>query len=72
MEIKSEDLKVGDTVYYRGLNWLIETHIFKIYDDKIRLNNGVVRNISDIGMDVFLDKESANKTMIGVYKGKFI
>lgn len=65
-------LKVGDIVYYRGLNWLTETRIFKIYDDKIHLNNGVVRKICDIGTDVFLDKESANKTMVDVYKGKFI
>jgi hypothetical protein len=67
-----EGLKVGDVAYYRGLNWLVETSIFEIYDDKIRLNNGVVRNISDIGKDVFLDKKSANATMIDVFKGSFI
>ena len=72
MENIDIELKVGDVVYYRGLNWLIETHIFKIYDDKIHLNNGVIRRIRDIGTDVFLDKESANNTMVNVYKGKFI
>lgn len=66
------NIKVGDVVYYRGLNWLIETFIFKVYDGKIHLNNGVVRRIDQIGTDVFLDKETANKTMIDVYKGKFI
>jgi hypothetical protein len=65
-------LKVGDVAYYRGLNWISETHIVAIYDNKIRLNNGVVRNFRDIGKDVFLDKEMANASMVDVYKGKFI
>lgn len=72
LEGKEINLKVGDVVYYRGLNWLSETTIFDMYDDKIHLNNGAIRKISDIGKDVFLDKESANKTMVDVYRGKFI
>lgn len=73
MKMVTNKINVGDTVYYRGFGYIAETNVFDIKGDKLILNNGMVRRIDDLGRDgtdIYLDKEEANRSIAGSYRGR--
>ena len=63
VKIGTKEIKIGDTAYYVGLNYISQTEVFDILDNKIHLNNGVVRDVNGLSKDVFFDEDSANKRL---------
>ena len=79
MENEKTELKVGQEVYYRGLNWGHEETIWKreTKDGEVFVTTtqGVKRKEKDVlsnSCDLYVSKDEINKSLAGVWMGRAI
>jgi hypothetical protein len=72
-------IKKGQSLYYVGFGWGIETHCYDIYFNNeiayVVANNGVTRKVSDVennACDLYVSKDAANEKLSNSWRASLI
>lgn len=74
-----QEIKIGQELYYRGLNWGCKEKCWKIEiidgEKYVRTSSGILRKeiaVINNTCDLYSSKDAINETLMDVYKAKFI